>query len=185
MGLWVVMCAFPEAAPTQYKQPTQLATHTTGTTHTPTPDTPPHIKYLHKLSKIIELEWYFRYSIIKTPFFYLDNGLESPEANSFFQPRGGSPGEAGVTSPLSVPIMQLYREPDDRNINCFPSLLNVNELGTPWKYFEYAERVERQERRVCGKVFSAIFDQLINLWSKGYRVVVGTSLARARHTPLG
>ena len=82
--------------------------------------------------------------------------------------------------------MQLYREPDDRNSNCFPSLLNVNELGTPWKYFEYAERVERQERRVCGKLFSAIFDQLIDLWSKGYRVVVGTNslVSRAQATPL-
>jgi hypothetical protein len=70
-------------------------------------------------------------------------------------------------------VLQLYREPDDRNISCLPSLLNVNELGTPWKNFEYEERVERQDISVLGKLLSAIFDQLTtpHFWTKRYRVV--------------
>ena len=77
---------------------------------------------------------------------HLDSCLESPDVHSFFHPRGSPTEAAGVTSPSAVlPMVQLYSEPDDRNISCLPSLLNVNELGTPWKNFEYEERVERQD----------------------------------------
>lgn len=98
------------------------------------------------------MEGYFKELWYTLVFLHLDNCLENPDAHNFFHPRGSPPGE-GVTSP-PVPIMQLYREPDDKNINCLPSLLNVNELGTPWKNFEYEERVDRQDISVLGKLLS-------------------------------
>ena len=60
---------------------------------------------------------------------------------------------------MQASCIQFYREPDDKKL--ISSLLNVNELGTPWKNFEYEEHVDQQDKSVLGKLLSAILDQLM------------------------